>query len=123
PLQSVGHTIPLQSCRTKLDTAGLSFRKAERYKASLNPRVPLVALVFPIATLAPGDALEALDQFDAHDIFGMLVTKLSLDPQTDRRAVGDREYSVVHLIGQDGLRVIGILGIETFIIVLVILIR
>src|SRR5437016_9717419 len=33
PLQSVGHKILLQSCGTKLDSAGLSFRKAERYKA------------------------------------------------------------------------------------------
>src|SRR6185436_17312741 len=60
-------------------------------KPRLDPGVPLVTLIFPIAALAAGDVGEALDQLDPHQIFGVLVAQLTLDPQPDRRAVRHRQ--------------------------------
>lgn len=45
-----------------------------------NPRVPLVAAVFPVAAATLADALQRLGHLDTHDIFRLLVTKLPLNP-------------------------------------------
>ena len=46
-----------------------------------NPRVPLVALIFPITTLAPADFFQAGDELKRANIFGVLVAELILDAQ------------------------------------------
>src|SRR5438309_5054346 len=102
----------------------MSSEEGERYKecvkerltVSSNSRVPFVALVFPIPSFAAGDGLEALDELDPHDVFSVLVAELSLDPQTDRRAVRHREGFIVQLVGEDGLGMIGVIKVNAFII-------
>jgi Taurine catabolism dioxygenase TauD, TfdA family len=73
--------------------AGRSFSPRARLEDSrleLNPRVPLIALVFPIAALAAGDLLEARDEFDALDVLRVLVAELPLHTQAHRCAVRNR---------------------------------
>src|SRR2546422_56585 len=102
----------------------MSSEEGERYKecvkerltVSSNSRVPFVALVFPIPSFAAGDGLEALDEPDPHDVFSVLVAELSLDPQTDRRAVRHRKGFIVQLVGEDGLGMIGVIKVNAFII-------
>src|SRR6185369_2141364 len=85
-------------------------------KPRLDPGVPLVTLIFPIAALAAGDVGEALDQLDPHQIFGVLVAQLTLDPQPDRRAVRYRQRLVVQLVGQNCLRMVGIFEIDALVV-------
>jgi hypothetical protein len=62
--------------------------------SGLKSPLPFVASILPIAAPAAGDGLNALDELDSHQILGLLVAKLSLDPQPNRRAVLDRKTAV-----------------------------
>lgn len=75
-----------------------------RYLLALDAGVPFVAAIFPIAAVPAPQAGEAVDQFDAHDVLGLFVPQLSLDPETQGRAVTDAKVLAVHLVGEDGLR-------------------
>ncbi len=55
-------------------------------------------------------------QFDTHHVFRHLVAKLALDAQPDWGAVRDRESLVVHLVGQNGLRMHRLVQIDTLIV-------
>ena len=44
---------------------------------ALDTGVPFVAVVFPIATSSAVKLIEAVDQLDALDVFGVLVPQLS----------------------------------------------
>src|ERR1700737_3724593 len=81
-----------------------------------NAGVPLVALVFPVTAFTAGDLFEAVDQLDAHDVLGMLVSELALDAKANRRAVGDRQRLVVELVGKYGLRMVGVVHVDAFVI-------
>ena len=48
--------------------------------AGLDPRVPLVAAVFPETAVPTPQARQAVDELDAHQVLGLLVTELPLDP-------------------------------------------
>ena len=79
---------------------------------TLDPGIPLVALVFPIAAAAAADLGETVDRLDPHHEFRVLVAKLPLDAQANGRAVGDRQRLVIEFIGEDGLLVIGVDAID-----------
>src|SRR6478672_8448917 len=49
------------------------------------PRVPFVALILPIAAPSSANVLQALDQFNPHDVFCMLVAELTFDAEPQRR--------------------------------------
>ncbi len=92
-------------------------RRADDRAPRLDSGIPLVAaLILPIAALAETDPGEAVDGFDPHHIFGVLVAELALDPEAERRAVADLERAVVHRPGEQGLRVEGVDQIEALII-------
>src|SRR5260221_8589925 len=86
------------------------------YQPSSYPGVPLIAFVFPVAALAAADVREALHQLDAHDVLGHLVAELALHTHADRRSVGHRQHGAVHLVGEDGLRVVRILHIDALVV-------
>src|SRR5439155_11210201 len=65
-------------------------RRTRRRKLTVwlsDARVPLVALILPIATVAAGDVREAIDELDFHHVLRVLVPQLPLDPQPNRRPV------------------------------------
>src|ERR1700722_3267651 len=84
--------------------------------AASDPRVPLVAAILPKAAVAPADVAERLDGFDPHHVFRHLVAELAFDPQTQRGAMGDRKRFVVHLIGEDRLRMKSVDEIDRLVI-------
>jgi hypothetical protein len=47
----------------------------------LYPRVPFIALILPISASPSANVLQALDQFDPHHVFCMLVAELALDAE------------------------------------------
>ncbi len=59
---------------------------------------------------------QAISHFDAHQVLGVLVTKLPLDPQSQRGPMGDLERRIIHRVGKDGLRVKCIEQINAFIV-------
>ena len=59
---------------------------------------------------------KALHGFDPHDVFGHLVAELPLDPQAQRRAMRDRQRLVVHVVGEDRLRMEGVLQVDALVI-------
>src|SRR5699024_10157010 len=71
--------------------------------------VPLVAAVGPEAAVAAAKPGERVDRVDLHDVLRLLVAKLTLDAETDRRAVRDGQGFAIQLVGEDRLRVEGIL--------------
>src|SRR5690348_14770911 len=73
---------------------------------ALDPRVPLVALVFPVAAVAVADVIQRGGEFDRGDVFRLLVAELALDARAQRCAIGDRQWPVVQLVGEQGLRVV-----------------
>src|SRR5436190_22998339 len=85
-------------------------------RAPSQPRIPLVAAIFPEAALALADAVESFDGLDAGQVFGVLVADLALDPQPQRRAVADRQRIAVHAVGQNGLRMQRIEQVEALVI-------
>src|SRR5438876_10035609 len=74
--------------------------------------VPLVALILPVTTLPACDLVEALHELDAHDVLRVLVTELALDAQAYGCAVRDRQRLVVELVGEEGLRMEGIVHVD-----------
>src|SRR5262245_17137426 len=74
--------------------------------------VPLVTVVLPVAALASCDVREAFDEFDAQQVLRVLVAELALDAQAQRRAVLDRQGLPVQSVGEDRLRVVGILHVD-----------
>src|SRR5678816_594235 len=72
-------------------------------------RVPLVALVFPVAALPFADARETFDELEAHHVFRVLVAELPLDAQPDRRAVRYGQRLVVQRVCEQRLLVVCLL--------------
>lgn len=70
-------------------------RRSDQTAENLNPREPFVALVFPIAAFASGDLVEAGDEFQFPNIFGVLVAQLVFDSEAQRRAVFYRQGAAV----------------------------
>src|SRR5664279_955265 len=68
--------------------------------------IPLVAFVFPVATLAAADAGETVDQLNGANVLGLLVAELAFDPAADRRAIDHRQRMVVEIVGEEGLRMV-----------------
>src|ERR1700733_14762286 len=81
-----------------------------------DPGIPGVALILPVAPLPFTDMSVSFDQLDAHDVFRHLIAELALDTKADRSAVCNREDLVVHLVGEDGLRMHGLRQIDTLIV-------
>src|SRR5271166_1919869 len=86
-----------------------------RYGVSY-PGVPFVAAVFPEATLAVPDQVESVGDFDSHQILGVFVSELPLDPQAQRSTVFDRQRLAIECIGQYRLRMKRIDQIDGFVI-------
>src|SRR5579872_954824 len=74
----------------------------------LNSGIPVVAAVFPIATVAAGDSSQVAHELDVLDVLGLLVAELALHPQPQRRSVRHIERFAVHVIGDERLRMVGI---------------
>src|SRR5580765_4668493 len=91
-------------------------RQTSPLTAESDAGVPLVAVVFPITALPARDLVEALHELDAQHVLRVLVTELALDAQADRRAVRDRQPLVVELIGQDRLRMEGIVHVDALVV-------
>src|SRR5258707_6512951 len=68
-----------------------------------DPGIPFVTTVLPIAALAAGNIGKTVGNFDVMDILGLLVAKLALDPEPERRAMGHIQRLAVHCISNDGL--------------------
>src|ERR1700685_354535 len=81
-----------------------------------DPRVPLVAAILPKAAVAPADVAEGLDGFDPHHVFRHLVAAVAFDPQAQRGAMGYGKRFVVHLIGEDRLRMKSVDEIDRLVI-------
>src|SRR5579863_10545905 len=79
-------------------------------------RVPFVAAILPKAAVAPADVAEGLDGFDAHHVFRHLVAELAFDPQAQRGAMGYGKRFIVHLIGEDRLRMKSVDEIDRLVI-------
>ena len=58
--------------------------------------IPFVPLILPISASPSANVLQALDQFDPHDIFCMLIAELVFDAEPQGRTMGDGEHLVVH---------------------------
>src|SRR5215471_14076821 len=82
----------------------------------LNPGVPRITKIFPIAALAAPDVLEAFDRLDTHEIFRHLVTELALDTQPQRRTMGNLEHLVVHVVGENSLRMHRFCNVDALIV-------
>jgi hypothetical protein len=54
-------------------------------------------------------------RLDAH-IFGVLVAELAFDPQPERRAMRHGQGRAVHLVGQDGLRMVGVDQVDALVV-------
>src|ERR1700731_4515318 len=85
-------------------------------KNTSNPGIPFVAAIFPIAALAAVQPGEAAHELDARDVFRHLVAELTLEPEAQRRAMGDVELLAVHLIGEDRLRMGGVGKVDALVI-------
>src|ERR1700683_264939 len=81
-----------------------------------NPRIPVIAAVFPVTAAAAGDAREAVGDLDAVHIFGVFVAELAFDAQAQRRTMGDFERAVVQRVGDDRLGVERIDEIDALVI-------
>lgn len=68
-------------------------------QASSNAAIPVVALVLPVAALAKTKVGKAIHNLDSVDILRLLVAKRSLDADTDRRPVGNRQLLAVDAVG------------------------
>src|SRR4051794_1812377 len=88
----------------------------EKSEAALNPRVPFIAAVLPVAAFALRDGCQIVDEFDTPDVFGHLVAELRLDAEPERRAVLDRQRGAVHLVGKDRLRMARVAYIDALVI-------
>src|SRR3990167_8730657 len=84
----------------------ICFRGHSRW---LYSRIPLISLVFPIATPSSSNIGEGFHQFDVLHILRLLVAELAFEAQTKRRAVRYVERPAVQVIGQDrlGVKAIG----------------
>src|SRR4029078_12477839 len=87
-----------------------------RFLATSDAGVPLVAEIFPEAAAPAADADDVIDPLDAHHIFRHLVTELPLDPEPQRGAVGNWKSLIVHLVGENGLRMVGVNEPDRFIV-------
>ena len=61
--------------------------------------------------------VEPVGHLDAHDVFGLLVAELALDPQPQRRAMGDRQRPRRSGMGQDGLGMEGVDQVDALVVV------
>src|SRR6266566_9784348 len=81
----------------------LSIESRGRLVHRLDSRIPLVTALFPITASAPSYAVEPIHSFDSGDEFRHLVSKLSFNAKTQRRAISKEQRSTVHFIGEDRL--------------------
>ena len=58
--------------------------------------------------MAAANGGDLVHRLDPHHVFRHLVAELPLDAQPERRAVRNRQRLIVHLVGEDGLRVEGV---------------
>src|SRR5439155_26464073 len=83
----------------------------------LDASIPFVVVaVLPVAALAAVQTCQAGHGFDPLDIFGVLVAELTLDPEAQGCAVGDRQQMPIHSPGKNGLRMEGVDQVDAFII-------
>src|SRR3546814_1881035 len=81
-----------------------------------NPGIPFIScLIFPIAALAKTSARQLVHRLDFHDVFGMLIAKLTLNAQAERRAMTNIQRLVVECEGHDRLRMQGVDQVNAFI--------
>src|SRR5580698_1463523 len=66
---------------------------------TLQPVKPRIALVFPVA-----DSVQNVRDFQVRQVFGLLVSDLGGNLQTQWRTVRSREGLLVHFIAKQGLR-------------------
>src|SRR5262249_54303501 len=85
---------------------------------ALDAGVPFVAAVLPVTALALADSVEALDELDATHVLRGLVAQLALHAKTKRGAVGPGQGLIVHVVGEDGLLVAGVLEIQALVVFL-----
>src|SRR5664279_1775952 len=78
--------------------------------------IPLVAFVFPVATLAAADAGETVDQLNGANVLGLLVAELAFDPAADRRAIDHRQRMVVEIVGEEGLRMVRLVKVDALVV-------
>src|SRR5260370_23804321 len=109
--QGDAHRLPRDGAEHGLGLAG----ERARCRHS-DPRVPLVAAVFPVAAAAARDVVEALHQLDRHHVLGHLVAELPLDAQAERGALGHRQRLVVHLVGPDGLLAVSVHEVDGLVV-------
>src|SRR6202012_4939455 len=69
-------------------------------------------VVLAPATQAVAAAAEVVEEPDLVDPLGPLESHLGLHPQPQRRTGLDRQRHSVHLIGQDGLRLVGEVAVD-----------
>jgi hypothetical protein len=60
-----------------------------------DPRIPLVTAIFPKPALSAPKPVEPASQFNAHNIFCVLVAELPFDPQPERGAMTCGEQGIV----------------------------
>src|SRR3569833_566988 len=92
-------------------TAGTRARAVE----TSDSRVPLVALVFPVAAVAAVQLRKALHRLDAHHVVRMLVAELARDAQAHGRTVRNRQRLVVQLVGQQRLFVERVVEVDALV--------
>src|SRR4029078_9182356 len=78
--------------------------------------IPFVATVFPKSAVAATYCREASDGFDPHHVFRHLVTELPLDTQPQWCAIRNRQRLLVHIIGENGLRMESIDQIDALVV-------
>jgi hypothetical protein len=70
---------------------------------SLDSCTPLVSPVFSEAAVTAPQTIEAVNDLDAHEVFGPLIAKLPLHPQPKWSAVPYGQIGAVHRMAEDGL--------------------
>src|SRR5262249_39573168 len=62
------------------------------------------------------NAFQVGDEFERADVFGVLVTELRLDAQSQRRAVVDGQRAIVQFVREDRLWVNGVDQVDAFVV-------
>jgi len=124
--QAAGWVWPLMSARTIIafgstggQHGGLAVRPVQLRLAHSDPRIPIIAAIFPIAAFSLTNLIKRCDSLNSHHELGHLVTELTLRSQSDRRSVGNRQRPVIHLIGENGLWMECINQIKAFVVEMV----
>src|SRR5690606_10304829 len=79
-------------------------------------RVPLIAAVLPVTALTLADLAEAGHCLNSSQVLGVLVAEVPLNAQPQRSSVADRERLTVKLMGDECLRVEGVVEVTAFVV-------